>query len=320
MSMGTHHLTGRPWTTPARFGIAWLGISCIVSLLLALGCKDREQSRTSAEASLPDLTACTKLEIRYLPSAGELLFRRDRDRAVLSTTELAELQSLETVLIDDQERIKALATTVASGMPGQGQWMAAGPYARIIYHRKGKAPAHFTMFGDTILTDKGHWFEYSGQSYPRWGGPLMRTLLALTPEIRRLELRKACAQHLEDLLSQLRLFLRDEHRYPPSAEWCDVLVRYWQKVFSSDSRKVYFRCPSQVEGECHYALNPACQPDSPGDMVLLFESKAGWNQHGGPELFTFDNHDPKGGLVLLNDGTVKFIRTEEQLQQLRWKQ
>jgi hypothetical protein len=54
-------------------------------------------------------------------------------------------------------------------------------------------------------------------------------------------------------------------------------------------------------------------------MVLLFETKAGWNQHGGPELFTFDNHDPKGGCVLLNDGTVKFIRTKEELHQLRWK-
>jgi hypothetical protein len=28
---------------------------------------------------------------------------------------------------------------------------------------------------------------------------------------------------------------------------------------------------------------------------------------------------PKGGCVLLNDGTVKFIRTKEELQQLRWK-
>jgi hypothetical protein len=68
-----------------------------------------------------------------------------------------------------------------------------------------------------------------------------------------------------------------------------------------------------------YAMNPNCQADSPKDMVFLFETKAGWNQHGGPELFTFDNHDPKGGLVLLNDGTVKFIRTEEELKQLRWK-
>jgi hypothetical protein len=66
-------------------------------------------------------------------------------------------------------------------------------------------------------------------------------------------------------------------------------------------------------------VNAGSEPNSPGDMVLLFETKAGWNQHGGPELFTFDNHDPRGGCVLLNDGTVKFIRTEEELKQLRWK-
>ncbi|MDI9432852.1 MAG: hypothetical protein QM570_14145 [Planctomycetota bacterium] len=66
-------------------------------------------------------------------------------------------------------------------------------------------------------------------------------------------------------------------------------------------------------------MNAACEANSPPDMVLLFETKAGWNQHGGPELFTFDNHDPKGGCVLLNDGTVKFIRTEEELHALRWR-
>jgi len=78
-------------------------------------------------------------------------------------------------------------------------------------------------------------------------------------------------------------------------------------------------CPSASRGKNHYAMNPNCKPDSPSDMVLLFETKAGWNQHGGPELFTFDNHDPKGGCVLLNDGTVKFIRTIEELRQLRWE-
>jgi hypothetical protein len=41
--------------------------------------------------------------------------------------------------------------------------------------------------------------------------------------------------------------------------------------------------------------------------------------HGGPEVFTLDNHDPKSGGVLLNDGTVKFIRTKEELDNLRWK-
>jgi hypothetical protein len=81
-------------------------------------------------------------------------------------------------------------------------------------------------------------------------------------------------------------------------------------------------------------MNPNCKPNSPPDMVLLFETKAGttlrssdasslrstsWNQHGCPELFTFDNHNPRGGCVLLNDGTVKFIRTEKELNQLCWK-
>jgi hypothetical protein len=83
-------------------------------------------------------------------------------------------------------------------------------------------------------------------------------------------------------------------------------------------------CPAVGEGKSYlaksyYAMNPNCKQDSVLDMVLLFETKAGWNQHGGPELFTFDNHEPKGGCVLLNDGTVKFIRTKEELQQLRWK-
>ena len=68
-----------------------------------------------------------------------------------------------------------------------------------------------------------------------------------------------------------------------------------------------------------YAMNPDCEPNSPPDTVLLLEAEPSWNRHGGPALFTFDNHDPKGGLVLLNDGTVKFIRTEEELTQLRWK-
>jgi hypothetical protein len=80
-----------------------------------------------------------------------------------------------------------------------------------------------------------------------------------------------------------------------------------------------FKCPAAGEGKCHYAMNPHCEPNSPPDTVLLFETEDGWNQHGGPELFTFDHHEPRGGCVLLNDGTSIFIRTEEELKQLRWK-
>jgi hypothetical protein len=75
----------------------------------------------------------------------------------------------------------------------------------------------------------------------------------------------------------------------------------------------------QGSWKADYAMNSNCTDGSSDDMVFLFESQPGWNQHGGPELFTFDNHEPQGGCVLLNDGTVKFIRTQEELQALRWK-
>jgi hypothetical protein len=105
-----------------------------------------------------------------------------------------------------------------------------------------------------------------------------------------------------------------EYLCPDPADWCDSIEFVYQS-----SKTNLFRFPSAEEVICNYAMNPNCKHDSPGDMVLLFETKDGWNQHGGPELFTFDNHDPKGGCVLFNNGTVKFIRTKEEVNNLRWQ-
>jgi prepilin-type processing-associated H-X9-DG protein len=52
-------------------------------------------------------------------------------------------------------------------------------------------------------------------------------------------------------------------------------------------------------------------------MVLLFESDAGWNSAGGPELLTTEHHSGEGCNVLFADGHVSFIRTEE-LSDLKW--
>jgi hypothetical protein len=155
------------------------------------------------------------------------------------------------------------------------------------------------------------------------------SLKKLTPQIQAIDLRTRCANNLKNQWYRFRFYnirkamrqndpsIRNKTIYPIVTEWCDAMV--WGSNASSKWYKKYHVCPGAEEGENHYAMNPNCKPDSPPDMVLLFETKAGWNQHGGPKLFTFDNHEPKGGCVLLNDGTVKFIRTQEELQQLRWK-
>ena len=133
--------------------------------------------------------------------------------------------------------------------------------------------------------------------------------------VREIESRKKRTKDEKELYSIINFV------YPSPRNWCDAM----EALYGWHTSEAYFShmkahvCPGVSEGRSTYAMNPNCVPDSPSDMVLLFEAKAGWNQHGGPELFTFDNHDPKGGCVLLNDGTVKFIRTKEELKQLRWK-
>lgn len=46
--------------------------------------------------------------------------------------------------------------------------------------------------------------------------------------------------------------------------------------------------------------------------------KLRWNQVGGPEILTTENHDGKGCNVLFNDMHVNFVKTEE-LGRLKWK-
>jgi len=79
-----------------------------------------------------------------------------------------------------------------------------------------------------------------------------------------------------------------------------------------------FTWPVPKKGTCSYAMNPNCRPNSPSDMVLLFETKGGWNQFGGREILTTENHGGKGCNILFNNGRVKFVKTE-RLDDLAWK-
>lgn len=53
-------------------------------------------------------------------------------------------------------------------------------------------------------------------------------------------------------------------------------------------------------------------------MVLLFETHPGWNQAGGPDILTTDNHQGDGCNVLFVDCHVDFVKMRD-LDRLRWK-
>ncbi|NIP24250.1 MAG: hypothetical protein GWN67_02665 [Phycisphaerae bacterium] len=145
-------------------------------------------------------------------------------------------------------------------------------------------------------------------------GFLTAILMPITVVKTRYSLAGECASNLERIRNAVELYTEQfDGVYPKPNKWCDLLLE--GKYLKS---KRLLKCPAVKAGPCHFAINPNCLPNSPNDVVLLFETKGGWNQYGGPELLNFDNHKGKKASVLFNDGRIKFIRPEEA-DQLKWK-
>ena len=289
----------------------WIAF-CVISLSVIQGCPFRSRDSTP-----PDLSNCTRLEIKYLPSTLGYFFMGHNIDNLLNLAEKKYIQSIETFVVTDASSIKNFASDISQGTFRGIQLLGGKPaYSNPVHiacYRDEKQMVSFTVYGSSMKTERKRKFEYP---------PGLPNLDKIEPnEIRPFRLRSDCALNLKRLYSAGSLGHRGVNFDPEPNQWCDAILRDRRKTsyFDEKRKREALKCPSSIEGKCHYAMNPNSEPNSPGDMVLLFETKAGWNQHGGPELFTFDNHDPKGGCVLLNDGTVKFIRTEEELHALRWK-
>jgi len=274
--------------------------------------------------SPPDLSLCTRLEIEYHPSMLECFFPYRSQQNLLSPQESKYLRSQKTVVVDDRNHIRAFSEKIREGFDGRGGVMTQLKTAHVSCYHDDERMKSFTVYDNWSI-------ETEEKQRLRYCEGLLEDLVMLTPQIRPFELRVRCAKNLKDLWHRLRLYYiaQDVPRvswfgktkilYPTATGWCDAMFRAYKSTGMSVFVLRAYKCSSVAEGKCHYAMNPKCKPHSPPDTVLLFETKAGWNQHGGPELFTLDNHDPKGGCVLLNDGTVKFVRTKEELHNLRWK-
>lgn len=123
-----------------------------------------------------------------------------------------------------------------------------------------------------------------------------------------------CRINLNSLGRAISLYA-DEHNdtYPAYDKWCDLLIEH------GNISKSVLKCRSvRKRGLCDYAMNPNADPSGASDMVLLFESKSGWNQYGGEELLKLGKHVDKGCSILFNDGHIEFVR-QIDLAKLKWK-
>jgi prepilin-type processing-associated H-X9-DG protein len=130
--------------------------------------------------------------------------------------------------------------------------------------------------------------------------------------------RKRCAANLQALGRWMILYAGDyDEQYPQAGKWCDLLTEYLKPTIDNRLIEKCFICPANKKGRCGYAMNPNLSPRSQPGQVLLFETEGGWNQTGGPEILTVENHRGKGCNVLFNDSHVEFVRAEE-ISELKW--
>jgi len=131
-----------------------------------------------------------------------------------------------------------------------------------------------------------------------------------------LRARMTCGENLFNLGRTMRSYASAfDGKYPAADKlpWCAILLKYSKGELTEKS----FKCTLNKKKRSSYAMNPNCEPNSSGDMVLLFESKGGWNQYGGQELLASENHEGRGYFILFNDGHVEFVTTNE-VGKLKW--
>ncbi len=126
--------------------------------------------------------------------------------------------------------------------------------------------------------------------------------------------RLKCATNLKGLGTAMTIYAdKFNDKWSNADKWNDFLMK------ECNIEKASFNCAEAKEGLCNYAMNKyAVSADMPAAMILLFDSKAGWNQVGGAELLTTENHNGEGCNILFGDGHVEFVKTED-LPKLKWK-
>ncbi len=266
-----------------------------------------------------NLSSATRISFIFKPSLLDYFYPLQSQQVLFNNDEIKLLKSENSIFIEDKEILESFINDLQDKCKVHYGLTEKNKEVKMSFYQDDDLLTSFNIYNDILIEDStNHYFVFS---------EVQEHIHPLVLQIRNFDYRLSCATNLRNLWYRLRFYnifegerqknpsIMSKKIYPGSAIWCASLYHYKTYSLQGD----IFICPSAKKGACHYAMNPNCKPDSTSDMVLLFETKAGWNQHGGPELFTFDNHDPTGGCVLFNDGSVKFIRTKGELNNLRWK-
>jgi hypothetical protein len=144
-------------------------------------------------------------------------------------------------------------------------------------------------------------------------------LLPSLARTRQIAFRMDCGYNMSRLATAMLIYTNDnDDKFPTPSKWCDLLIEC--SDYAKPSR---FRCKGATKGPCNYAMNKNIEKYSfnslrDSNMVLLFETHPGWNQSGGPEILTTDNHQGNGCNIMFTNFHVYFVKAKD-LDSLRWE-
>jgi prepilin-type processing-associated H-X9-DG protein len=129
--------------------------------------------------------------------------------------------------------------------------------------------------------------------------------------------RWICSTNLCDLGRAIHTYASDNNDVLPSQRWCDDLK-------NAEVMPETFICKASftTKGQSSYAFNKnligrkLSAIDS--NSVMVFETFHGWNQVGGLEILSIQNHDGKGCNIVFVDGHVEFVSTKD-IPNLCWE-
>jgi hypothetical protein len=124
-----------------------------------------------------------------------------------------------------------------------------------------------------------------------------------------------CISHMKVLAVTIRLYEGDNNdTFPATGRWCDAL---------QSTNTAMFRCPNAPKKQrCSYAMNAKLggvkdRGQIPEDTVMLFESDAGWNAAGGPEIAKARHMNTLLHVAFVN-GLVDYVQFTN-IGKLRWE-
>ena len=125
-----------------------------------------------------------------------------------------------------------------------------------------------------------------------------------------------CVNNVRQLALAARMYAVDHgDTLPYATNWCDAIQN------NIGSPKV-FQCPVDPDLRCAFAYNRKLDGKKDNETnpqaVMFFESGAGWNAAGGPELFASHKHSKTRIVVGFADGSVRQL-PRSQLDTLRWE-